>query len=181
MKTFLFLSLSILLMMATRGHYNWQISLVHLPDFTLPALLIAGIYFRQFWVAFVLIISAVAIDNYAIIHQGVSANCITPAYSFLPLTYYAVFWAGKYINSLQINKNSFRNITTITVVISFQWFFATLSYYAFTASTWAKFFTYALHWSTIEILPTLYWVGVVMIMFTLGLKLSFKSISKANA
>jgi hypothetical protein len=73
-------------MIATRGHDNWLSSFVHLPDFTIPALFIAGIYFRHFWVAFTLILSAIAVDNFAIIYQGISANCITPAYSVLPLT-----------------------------------------------------------------------------------------------
>jgi hypothetical protein len=50
---------------------------LHLPDFTIPALFIAGVYFRKFWVVFTLILSSVAIDNYAIVHQGVSAHCIT--------------------------------------------------------------------------------------------------------
>jgi hypothetical protein len=46
----------------------------------------------------------VAIDNYAIVHQGVSAHCITPAYSLLPLTYYGIFWID-----LCINMNNHQN------------------------------------------------------------------------
>jgi hypothetical protein len=45
----------------------------------------------------------VAIDNYAIVHQGVSAHCITPAYSLLPLTYYGIFWISKAISTLVID------------------------------------------------------------------------------
>jgi hypothetical protein len=52
-----------------------------------------------FWVAFTLIFSAIAVDNYAIMYQGISANCITPAYSVLPLTYYGIFWVGKHIST----------------------------------------------------------------------------------
>jgi hypothetical protein len=37
-------------------------------------------------VVFTLILSSVAIDNYAIVHQGVSAHCITPAYSLPRVT-----------------------------------------------------------------------------------------------
>jgi hypothetical protein len=40
----------VLLMIVTRGHDNWLSSMLHLPDFTIPALFIAGVYFRKFWV-----------------------------------------------------------------------------------------------------------------------------------
>jgi Na+/glutamate symporter len=36
----------VLLMIATRGHDNWLSSFLHLPDFTIPALFIAGVYFE---------------------------------------------------------------------------------------------------------------------------------------
>jgi membrane-associated HD superfamily phosphohydrolase len=42
----------LLLMIVTRGHDNWLSSMLHLPDFTIPALFIAGVYFRKFWVVF---------------------------------------------------------------------------------------------------------------------------------
>ena len=84
-RTLFAVFIMVLLMIATRGHTNWLSSIVHLPDFTIPALFIAGIYLRQFWVAFLIIISAIAIDNYVIVYEGISANCITPAYSVLVL------------------------------------------------------------------------------------------------
>jgi hypothetical protein len=161
----------VLLMIATRGHDNWLSSIVHLPDFTLPALLIAGVYFRHFGVVFTLILSAVAIDNYAVIHQGISANCITLAYSVLPLTYYGVFWSGKYLNSLIVDKNIVKNSAIVVVAISTQWLVATSSYYYFTdayAKTgWGDFPAYAAHWSVAEIPITLAWMAAVIIAFTL--------------
>ncbi len=161
----------LLLMFATRGHSNWLSTLIHLPDFTLPALFIAGIYLRQFWVAFVLIFSAVAIDNYAIVHQGLSANCITPAYSILPLTYYGVFWASKYLNTLSLDSHLIKNVSIITAISSIQWLSATVSYYVFTAAPWSKFGTYVVKWSILEIPPVLYWLIAVMAVFTLAARI----------
>ena len=169
----------ILLMIATRGHANWLSSLVHLPDFTIPALFIAGIYLRKFWVAFVIIISAVAIDNYAIVHEGISANCITPAYSVLPFTYYGIFWVGKYISSLKIDTSIVKNALVVIAAVSAQWLIATASYYFFTATYaktgWANFPAYAQQWSLVEIPPVLYWMVAISIIFTLNHRYSFAS------
>ena len=167
----------ILLMIATRGHANWLSSIIHLPDFTVPALFIAGIYLRQFWGAFLIIISAIAIDNYAIVYEGVSANCITPAYSVLPFTYYAIFWVGKYIGSLNIDTSIIKNALIIIVATSAQWLVATSSYYFFTATYaktgWTNFPAYLAQWSTAEILPVLYWMVAISIVFTLNHRYSF--------
>jgi hypothetical protein len=167
----------VLLMIATRGHANWLSSIIHLPDFTIPALFIAGIYLRQFWVAFLIIISAIAIDNYAIVYEGVSANCITPAYSVLPFTYYAIFWVGKYIGSLNIDTSIIKNALIIIVATSAQWLVATSSYYFFTATYaktgWTNFPAYLAQWSTAEILPVLYWMVAISIVFTLNQRYSF--------
>lgn len=168
MKKILFLIIAIILIAATRGHNNWLTSMVHLPDFTLPALLIAGAYHQKFWVATVLIISAIAVDNYTIVHQGVSANCITPAYSILPFTYYGIFWVSQYLTSLKVDANIIKNTFVIIVAVSVQWFIATLSYYAFTASPWAKFPAYLMQWSIVEIPPILGWMVAVIIIFTLA-------------
>jgi hypothetical protein len=171
MKNILFLIISILLMTATRGHSNWASSFVHLPDFTIPALFIAGVYFRHSWVAFSIIITAISIDNYAIVEQGVSANCITPAYSFLPVTYYGVFWLSKFITHLKIDKNIVKNSFIIVAIASSQWLSATVSYYVFTATFtktgWHEFSTYTMHWSIVEIPLALYWMIATVILLSL--------------
>ena len=162
----------LLLMIVTRGHDNWLSSMLHLPDFTIPALFIAGVYFRKFWVVFTLILSSVAIDNYAIVHQGVSAHCITPAYSLLPVTYYGIFWASKFISMLAIDDNIVKNILVIIAATCTQWFVATSSYYFFTTTYgqtgWSDFPTYVAKWSMIEIPTVLSWMAVVIIVFTLA-------------
>ncbi|SMN13615.1 Optional hypothetical component of the B12 transporter BtuM [Bathymodiolus heckerae thiotrophic gill symbiont] len=158
-------------MIATRGHDNWLSAFVHLPDFTIPALFIAGVYFRYFWVVFTLILSAVAIDNYAIVYQGISANCITPAYSVLPLTYYGIFWVGKHISALMVDDNTIKNALIIVTATSTQWLIATSAYYLFTTTYaktgWSNFLVYIAHWSVVEIPVVLYWMIAVIITFTL--------------
>ena len=176
-KTLFAVFIMVLLMIATRGHANWLSSITHLPDFTIPALFIAGVYLRKFWVAFVIILSAIAIDNYAIVHEGVSANCITPAYSVLPFTYYAIFWVGKYISSFNIDSSIIKNALIIITATSAQWLVATSSYYFFTATYaktgWANFPAYMAQWSMAEILPVLYWMVAISIVFTLNHRYSF--------
>jgi len=167
----------VLLMITTRGHANWLSSIVHLPDFTIPALFIAGIYLRKFWVAFVIILSAIAIDNYAIVYKGISANCITPAYSALPFTYYGIFWVGKYISSLEINTSFIKNAFIVVLATGAQWLIATSSYYFFTATYaktgWSNFPAYISQWSVVEIPAVLYWMAAVSIVFTLNHRYSF--------
>ncbi|WPE18633.1 hypothetical protein [Candidatus Thioglobus autotrophicus] len=176
-KTIFAVFIMLLLMIATRGHSNWLSSLVHLPDFTIPALFIAGIYLRQFWAAFVIIISAVAIDNYAIVHEGISANCITPAYSVLPLTYYGIFWVGKYISSLNIDSSIVKNALIVIATVSTQWLIATSSYYLFTVAYaktgWSNFPAYIAQWSVAEIIPVLFWMAAISIVFTLNHRYAF--------
>ncbi len=174
----------VLLLIATRGHDNWIPSIVHLPDFTIPALFIAGVYLRKFWVAFVIILSAIAIDNYAIVHEGVGANCITPAYSVLLFTYYGVFWIGKHISSLKIDSNIIKNTFLVVVASSTQWLIATSSYYFFTdtyaKAVWTNFPAYVTQWSMVEIPLVLYWMIAITIVFTLNHRYSFTSFFSAQ-
>jgi len=176
-RTLFAVFIMVLLMIVSRGHSNWLSSLAHLPDFTIPALFIAGIYLRKFWVAFTIIISAIAIDNYAIVHEGVSAHCITPAYSVLPFTYYGIFWVGKYMSSLNIDTSIVKNALIVILAASTQWLVATSSYYFFTATYaktgWANFPAYMVQWSVAEIAPVLYWMIAVSIVFALNKRYSF--------
>jgi hypothetical protein len=167
----------VLLMIATRGHVNWIDAFVHLPDFTIPALFITGVYLRKFWVAFVIIISAIAIDNYAIVYEGISANCFTPAYSVLPFTYFGIFWVGKYISALKIDTSIVKNALIVIAAACVQWLVVTSSYYFFTATYaktgWANFPAYAAQWSVVEIPLVLYWMVAITIVFTLNHRYSF--------
>jgi hypothetical protein len=105
-KILLSLFIISILMILTRGHSNWLSTTVHLPDFTISALFITGIYFRNWKIAVFLITLSIGIDNYAIFYKGVSANCITPAYTFLPLAYYIIFLSGRFLTSLNSPNSS---------------------------------------------------------------------------
>ena len=167
-KTVVALVIMIALMAISRAQSPF--SAAHMPDFTIPALFIAGVYFRQWIVPAILIVVAVAIDNFAIFYQGVSANCITPAYSILPLAYLAVYWGATKLDSLAIqNAKQFVNVVAVVVVFTVvEWFIATTSYYAFTTAPWADFGSYVARWAPMEMLAVLTWMAVVVVAFTIN-------------
>lgn len=152
-KVFVLIVLIVLIILS-RSHDS---TLVHLPDFTLLALIIAGVYLPYFGVAFSLIFSAVLMDNYAIFYQGVAANCITPAYSLLLLLYYLSYYFARYIPSLDLaqGKTLGKSMLILLSIIVGEWLLATTSYYAFSTALWGDFAHYVLKWSMIEIPTTL--------------------------
>ena len=92
-KTVVALVIMIALMAISRAQSPF--SAAHMPDFTIPALFIAGVYFRQWIVPAILIVVAVAIDNFAIFYQGVSATA-------LPLlTVFCLWLIWQFIGGLQ--------------------------------------------------------------------------------
>ncbi len=162
----------ITLMILTRSHNPF--TGVHLPDFTIPALFIVGIYFRQWIYPVVICVVAVAIDNYAIVNQGVSANCITTAYTLLPLAYLAVFWAAKFIPTLAVKstKNVLNIIIMVFVITFVEWLFTSASYYAFTEKAWIDFPAYGLKWAPMALKYVFYWMAVVVTVFSINHHLS---------
>lgn len=172
----------VLMILLTRSNY---LSAVHLPDFTLPALIIAGMYIGGFMVAFLLIVSAILVDNYAIFYQGISANCITEAYSILLLLYYLVYYLAKFIPTFIIgfNLKFIKSVVFVIAIISLEWLLATASYYAFTEAAWSDFAKYVLNWSFIEIPTTLSQLAVISIIITIFAKFYERRgrLSKANA
>lgn len=158
--------LGLLVMIVLTRSYN--LSPIHLPDATLPALIISGIYLRSFLAPFLIITIAILVDNYAIFYQGVSANCITPAYSILLVLYYLVYYFAKFIPSLAINSlpHLLKTSLTITTIICLEWLLATMSYYAFSNGLWADFASYAWTWSVVEIPSTLYQLVIVGFVIT---------------
>lgn len=86
------LALAALMALTRYGHFG---SAVSLPDATLAVFFLAGFYLPA-WVFPALLIEAAGIDFLATTVGGVSDWCITPAYSFLALTYGAVWLAGRW-------------------------------------------------------------------------------------
>jgi hypothetical protein len=82
------------LMAATRGQHFAVLS--YLPDASLAAFFIAGVWLRPAWVFPALFAASVLIDAVAVGWAGVSAFCITPAYALLIPAYGALWAAGRW-------------------------------------------------------------------------------------
>lgn len=85
-------ALLVLLMAATRSHHFD--SLTHLPDASLAAFLLAGIYLPLAAFPALLLVAGLA-DYSAINYAGVSDWCFSPAYWFLIPTYAVMWYAGR--------------------------------------------------------------------------------------
>ena len=163
-----------LLMMATRGHVNWLSSASHLPDFTLPALFITGVYFKNWLAPIPLILLAVFIDWYVISYNGVSDFCISEAYMMLLPAFYMMFIGGRLINSLWVN--SFKQLLSITLILlmatGVEWFISSASFY-WTAPylpepTWVEFLSRVEKYAPEAIRHVFMWMVVVCASFTLN-------------
>jgi len=92
-KSLALFALLALLMAATRSHHFD--SLTHLPDASLAAFLLAGIYLPL--AAFPALLLVAGFADYSAIHYaGVSDWCFSPAYWFLIPTYAVMWYAGRF-------------------------------------------------------------------------------------
>ena len=92
-KSIALFALLVLSMAATRSHHFD--SLTHLPDASLAAFLLAGIYLPL--AAFPALLLVAGLTDYAAInYAGVSDWCISPAYWFLIPTYAVMWYAGRF-------------------------------------------------------------------------------------
>jgi hypothetical protein len=82
------------LMAATRGQHFAVLS--YLPDASLAAFFIAGVWLRPVWAFPALYAVSALIDAVAVGWAGVSAFCITPAYALLIPAYGALWVAGRW-------------------------------------------------------------------------------------
>lgn len=92
-KSIALFALLVLLMAATRSHHFDF--LTHLPDASLAAFLLAGIYLPLAAFPALLLVAGVA-DYSAINYAGVSDWCLSPAYWFLIPTYAVMWYAGRF-------------------------------------------------------------------------------------
>ena len=92
-KSIALFALLVLLMAATRSHHF--ASLTHLPDASLAAFLLAGIYLPLAAFPALLLVAGLA-DYSAINYAGVSDWCFSPAYWFLIPTYAVMWYAGRF-------------------------------------------------------------------------------------
>lgn len=80
-------------MAATRFHHFGDFQ--PLPDASLAAFFLAGLFIASPWGFATLLVVAGLIDYLAIAHGGVSGWCVTPAYLFLISTYGAMWLGGR--------------------------------------------------------------------------------------
>jgi len=99
----IFAALAVLMAITRGSHFG---SAINLPDATLAVFLVAGFMLPRYTLtslaAFIfLLLEAGGIDYYAIVYQGVSDYCVSPAYWFLIPTYASMWFAGHWFASHQ--------------------------------------------------------------------------------
>ena len=172
------------LIILTRSHNNISILGHTLVDFTIPAIILSAIYLRKYFYVNFIVLLSVAIDNYAILYDGVSANCITPGYLLLIASYYLLFWMSRYINSIEISFSSLQVYLGLFLLISLQWFIATTSYYVFTETFtnngFSLYFDYLSKWFFVETIPSIFWLLFISILLTVNKVFSFSVLSSQS-
>jgi len=91
-STWLFVALAALMVATRFKHFG---DALHLPDASMTVFFLGGLYLRRHlaFVAFVLL--SVLVDWVSVSYAGASDFCITVAYSFLPLAYAVLWYAGR--------------------------------------------------------------------------------------
>ncbi|WP_240148058.1 hypothetical protein [Luteibacter yeojuensis] len=82
-----------ILMIATR--FNHFGDALHLPDASMALFFLGGIYLRKHLAFVGFVVLSVLVDWYSVTYAGVSDFCITMAYSFMPLAYAVLWYAGR--------------------------------------------------------------------------------------
>jgi hypothetical protein len=172
------------LIVLTRSHNSISIFGHTLVDFTIPAIIVSAIYLRKYFFVNCIVLLSVAIDNYAILYDGVSANCITPGYLLLIASYYLLFWMSRYINSIEIGVSSLQVYLGLFLLISLQWFIATTCYYVFTETFtnngFSLYFDYLSKWFFVETIPSIFWLFFISILLTVNKVFSFSVLSSQS-
>ena len=180
---YIFISICSLIVL-TRSHNSISIFGHTLVDFTIPAIIVSAIYLRKYFFVNCIVLLSVAIDNYAILYDGVSANCITPGYLLLIASYYLLFWMSRYINSIEISFSSLQVYLGLFLLISLQWFIATTSYYVFTETFtnngFSLYFDYLSKWFFVETIPSIFWLLFISILLSVNKVFSFSVLSSQS-
>jgi hypothetical protein len=89
-------------MILTRFHHFGDV--LHLPDASLAVFFFAGFFRKKSLLGFLLALAALI--DYAVISNGTSGWCVTPAYVFLIPTYAVMWYAGRYCSKLAAMKGT---------------------------------------------------------------------------
>ncbi len=174
----------------TRGHVNWLDSIVHLPDFTLPALFIAGVYLRNWLIPFIIIGFALLIDWYVVSNSNVdflNHFCITSAYFYLIPAYLMMYLGGQFLTSFKINsvKNLIQIFFVLTIAWVAEWLISSISFYLlspyFPQPSLGEFINRIEQYATGSILNLLKWMLVVVLLFNVKIDFIMNKIKTNQA
>lgn len=90
-------ALTCLVLFTRSGHFG---SAIALPDASLAAFFLAGLWLQGFW-GFALLLGVAGLADQIAFAEGVSDWCMSPAYGFLIPAYACLWWAGRTSRKLQ--------------------------------------------------------------------------------
>ncbi|HVX06086.1 MAG TPA: hypothetical protein VHA71_13325 [Rhodanobacteraceae bacterium] len=106
-----------LAMLATRtGHFG---DTLHLPDASMAAFFLGGVYVRRHLAFAMLVVLGVAIDYVMIRYAGVSNYCVTPAYGFLQVAYAVLWYGGCWCASRGMSRHLLFVVAVVLAIAAF--------------------------------------------------------------
>jgi hypothetical protein len=128
------LGLALAMALTRFSHFG---SSVALPDASLAVFFLGGLYLAKFsgarWVFVGLLAVAGLVDYYAIVMDGVSNWCMTPAYGFLVFAYGAMWFAGNRFlprHTLTV-RSLFEIIAVVTAASTLAFVISNVSFFLF--------------------------------------------------
>ena len=167
-KTFGILLALALLMFVTRfKHFG---SSVTLPDASLAVFFLGGLYLSRLkvarWLLLALLLEAASIDYWATTQMGVSDWCITPAYPFLALAYFALWATGDYL--AQRRHNSVNILAASGIASALAFLISNASFYLF-SGRYANMSAFEYSSRVMQYLPS--YIAVALLYVTAALVL----------
>lgn len=113
---------------ATRmDHFGGALAL---PDASLAAFFLAGLWLRAAWSFPALLLVALGVDLAALARSGLGADCLSPAYPFLIAAYGALWAAGRRCRGIAA-PTSTRHIVMVSWAACIAFAISNLSWFAF--------------------------------------------------
>jgi uncharacterized membrane protein len=154
------------LMAATRSpHFG---SAMSLPDASLAAFFLAGLYLRSHWILALLLVEAGLLDYLVITYGGVSSWCVSPAYVFLIPSYAAMWWAGQWCSRFdRFSKGMLLAFAgTLPAATALAFLIANGSFYLFSGRfpemNWVEYATGVAQYYPLYLISTLLYLGAAL-------------------
>jgi len=166
--------LLVAVMIATRfKHFG---DALHLPDASMAVFFLGGLYLRRHAVFIAMVLLAVALDWISISYAGVSNFCVTLAYSFLPLAYAVLWYAGRWFPPRMDGRAaSFVGAFVVALVaacVSFA--ISNGSFYwlggRYAQPNMAEYLSRLWQWGPLFVRTTLSYVAVALVLHALALR-----------